>query len=374
MTRFGLSVTDVEERMAELEAQGYDTDKAFDMAVIEAGKAKLELLGSAAGTSAGGMKELAANIGDMVDALKIAVSDGIQPSVDALNILFDVANNGGDVISGIVDANIEQAQGVGDLVEQYKRLDAQLGLGSSFTGTSTDLRDNMEKVQAQILNTAGSVDEWTSALVAMGIANEWQISLHKESYAAAFEQAQVDKAAAAALEEYTRWTEANTAANKRMASQYSMTTTATEDLTMSVADMNYHQEEAYEGMVNSTAVLDANRAALAESKTAYDEARDAAKAFAEQQDEMTRLRTQDFLTAVNDTTTTLTQQPDDRLHHGGGWQRRGHRFMDGCHRRNEQNAVRGRHANAHHAREHESTSGTIRQRRNITRRFADGNG
>ncbi|MBK8131034.1 MAG: hypothetical protein IPK53_19680 [bacterium] len=82
----------------------------------------------------------------------------------------------------------------------------------------------MEKVQAQILNTAGSVDEWTSALVAMGIANEWQISQHKESYAAAFEQAQVDKAAAAALEEYTRWTEANTAANKRMAGQYSMTT------------------------------------------------------------------------------------------------------------------------------------------------------
>ena len=277
----GLSVTDVEERMAELEDQGYDTDKAFDMAVIEAGKAKLELLGSAAGTSAGEMKELAANIGDMVDSLKIAVSDGIQPSVDALNILFDVANNGGDVISGIVDANIEQAQGVSDLVEQYKRLDAQLGLGSSFTGTSTDLRDNMEKVQAQILNTAGSVDEWTSALVAMGIANEWQISQHKESYAAAFAQAQVDKAAAAALEEYTRWTEANTAANKRMASQYSLTTTATEDLTMSVAAMNYHQEEAYEGMISSTAVLDANRAALAESKTAYDEARDAARAFAE---------------------------------------------------------------------------------------------
>ncbi|MBK8131033.1 MAG: hypothetical protein IPK53_19675 [bacterium] len=108
--------------MAELEAQATSTDKAFDMAVIQAGQAKLELLGSAAGTSAGGMKELAANIGDMVDGLKIAVSDGIQPSVDALNILFDVANNGGDVISGIVDANIEQAQGVNDLVEQYKQL------------------------------------------------------------------------------------------------------------------------------------------------------------------------------------------------------------------------------------------------------------
>ena len=49
----GLSVTDVEERMARLEAQGYDTDKAFDMAVIEAGKAKLELLGSAADTASG---------------------------------------------------------------------------------------------------------------------------------------------------------------------------------------------------------------------------------------------------------------------------------------------------------------------------------
>jgi len=54
----GLSMEDVKNRAKALEAQGYSTDKAFDMAVIEAGKAKLEMLGSAADTGAGAMQRL----------------------------------------------------------------------------------------------------------------------------------------------------------------------------------------------------------------------------------------------------------------------------------------------------------------------------
>lgn len=54
----GLSLADVKERAAALEAQGYSTDKAFDLAVIQAGQAKLELLGGAADTGAGAMQRL----------------------------------------------------------------------------------------------------------------------------------------------------------------------------------------------------------------------------------------------------------------------------------------------------------------------------
>jgi hypothetical protein len=49
----GLSVEDVTQRAKELEKQGYSTDAAFDMAVIEAGEAKIELLGDASQTTAG---------------------------------------------------------------------------------------------------------------------------------------------------------------------------------------------------------------------------------------------------------------------------------------------------------------------------------
>lgn len=65
----GISLTDVEQRAKALEAQGYNTDKAFDMAVIQAGQAKLELLGSAADTGAGAMKRLEVATEDMKTSL-----------------------------------------------------------------------------------------------------------------------------------------------------------------------------------------------------------------------------------------------------------------------------------------------------------------
>lgn len=54
----GLSVEDVEDKMKSFEAQGYSTDKAFDMAVIEAGKDKLALLKSEADSASGALKRL----------------------------------------------------------------------------------------------------------------------------------------------------------------------------------------------------------------------------------------------------------------------------------------------------------------------------
>lgn len=65
----GLGMDDVKKRAKELEAQGYSTDKAFDMAVIQAGQAKLELLGSAADTGAGAMQRMEVATTNMKDAL-----------------------------------------------------------------------------------------------------------------------------------------------------------------------------------------------------------------------------------------------------------------------------------------------------------------
>ena len=54
----GLSITDVEERTKGYTDAGVEASKAFDLAVLDALEAKLELVGSAAGTTAGAMQRL----------------------------------------------------------------------------------------------------------------------------------------------------------------------------------------------------------------------------------------------------------------------------------------------------------------------------
>lgn len=77
----GLSVTDVEQRAKALEEQGYSMDEAFDLAVIEAGEAKLLLLGSAADTSAGAWKRMQAEIDNAKDSLALFLSKGLTPYI-----------------------------------------------------------------------------------------------------------------------------------------------------------------------------------------------------------------------------------------------------------------------------------------------------
>ncbi len=312
----GLSVTDVEERAKALEAQGYNTDKAFDLAVIQAGQAKLELLGSAADTTAGRMKKFEANVANLKDNLTLFVADGLGPSVEAMNTLMEVYGEAPSIIGGIVDAQIAEADSVQELIDLYDKLQAQRGIGSLITGTTGDLADNMDKVRDAIYDASASADEYAKSIAALGIpgieANRITEEMAKALYDAAlaeYEATRRERERIDVLERAKKWAEANASANERMASQYRNTSADARDLTMSIADMNWHQEEAYEGMVNSTAVLEENRAATAAAKTAYDEARESAAKFAEAQDEITRARTQDFLTAttkslVEYTTTT----------------------------------------------------------------------
>lgn len=97
----GLSMEDVQKRAKALEAQGYSTDKAFDMAVIQAGQAKLELLGSAADTGAGAMQRLTVQWENMTTAAKgfIALRSegallGVANTFDAVGEASDAGHSG----------------------------------------------------------------------------------------------------------------------------------------------------------------------------------------------------------------------------------------------------------------------------------------
>jgi len=80
----GLSVESVTKRAKELEAAGMSMDKAFDMAVIEAGEAKIGLLGSSANTTAGKIKVLEAALENAKDAFSAAFAEDLVGEISGL--------------------------------------------------------------------------------------------------------------------------------------------------------------------------------------------------------------------------------------------------------------------------------------------------
>ncbi len=96
----GLSVEDVTKRAKELEEQGYSTDAAFDMAVIEAGEAKIELLGDASQTTAGKLKILQTAVREAHDAFARAFTDQLVAQID------EVADSTEQLASGNADSKV----------------------------------------------------------------------------------------------------------------------------------------------------------------------------------------------------------------------------------------------------------------------------
>lgn len=86
----GLSIEDVDAKTEKFIAQGMSMDQAFDMAVIEAGEAKVELLGDAADTTAGQLKIFETGVKNAQDEFKISLVEGFADG------LSDIAANAQD--------------------------------------------------------------------------------------------------------------------------------------------------------------------------------------------------------------------------------------------------------------------------------------
>jgi hypothetical protein len=94
----GLSVEEVTGRFKELKASGMAAQDAFQMAVIEAGEKKLELLGSAAETSAGKLQKFEAGWANSTNAMKIAavqLADNIGLIESLSNVTSGLARSTG---------------------------------------------------------------------------------------------------------------------------------------------------------------------------------------------------------------------------------------------------------------------------------------
>lgn len=80
----GLAIEDVQGRAERLRAQGMATDQAFKFAIIEAGEAKVRLLGDAADTTAGKLLVMEANAKNFGNSFKMAFSENLIQNINAV--------------------------------------------------------------------------------------------------------------------------------------------------------------------------------------------------------------------------------------------------------------------------------------------------
>lgn len=80
----GLSLEDVNARVAKLRESGMSLDEAFDLAVIEAGEAKILLYGDAADTTAGKIKILQASLENAKNAFSQAFAGGVADHISEM--------------------------------------------------------------------------------------------------------------------------------------------------------------------------------------------------------------------------------------------------------------------------------------------------
>lgn len=160
----GLSMEKVKERMEELKAAGMEASEAFDLAVIEEGEAKLELLGSAAETSAGKMKRAEASVANYTDALKlqavqladnIGLFDSLATKASQMNLFIEASDKLEEALSaGAIDQgewgrynDMIRRGGIEDIEKVIHDLDRALRANgvswkSWATATSINMRES----------------------------------------------------------------------------------------------------------------------------------------------------------------------------------------------------------------------------------------
>jgi hypothetical protein len=181
----GLSVTDVEERTRKFIAAGHDASEAFDLAVIEAGEAKLLLLGSAADSSAGAYQRLRVMTAELTDELKRWLAEGLTPVIRTIN------GDYGDAIGNTIEGNLAQVESMEDLIEAGQRLDSQYRgitrVAADLTGAGDEITEGMLATARAMARGSDSFEEYEDNLrLAFGDANLQRI--HDQTFAMGLNQ------------------------------------------------------------------------------------------------------------------------------------------------------------------------------------------
>lgn len=154
----GLSIEEVVTRQRELTAAGQDLDSAFDQAVLEALENRVALLGDASETTAGKLQRMEVAFARIEEAGKLALANALTPAID---LITGVAlGDNAAVVGGIIDRQLQQAQGLVDLVELGQRINSQWGVWSAFTGTAPAMAAGADDVLRELARVSTGFEEF----------------------------------------------------------------------------------------------------------------------------------------------------------------------------------------------------------------------
>jgi hypothetical protein len=163
LKELGLGIEDVEGRVDELTAAGYSLDEAFTLAILEAGRERIELVGGASETAAGKMVIATNAVEDYTSALK----------VQAVQLADNI---------GLFDALAGAAEGMNAFIEAADALDEALRRGVITRQEYNELnamirRGGVEIAQAVREELVGAWEEEARAL-------QWVVDQYDAYYAA----------------------------------------------------------------------------------------------------------------------------------------------------------------------------------------------
>lgn len=185
----GLSVRDVEERVDALRESGLSADQAFKFAIIEAGEAKVELLGDAAETAAGKLKILEANAANAGDSFKMAFSQELVSNVnDMAGGLFEASDSSqrfadaGVFLSGVIYQWLDP---IGKSVDRMKDLSGKFDEGVVSIKAH---KGAVEAERAAMMASLTAIDDRREAIESNNAVLRQAIELEMQNAAAIYRE------------------------------------------------------------------------------------------------------------------------------------------------------------------------------------------
>ncbi len=177
----GLSVDGVRQRAQELEAQGFDANKAFDTAVLEQLEGRLQTLQGGVQDNASAIQEFSAGITNATDRVKVFLAEGLTPWMRLLNGEYSAAVRNAalegvrnaESIAGMGEAGQKAAESAQEYLAQLEALRTGIGRNAeAFNEAQDDVKGFGEAViQALDIQT---VDEFVAAMKTISGESGWR--------------------------------------------------------------------------------------------------------------------------------------------------------------------------------------------------------
>ena len=131
-------------------------------ATLAAGDTLIAQVGGNVDSQADAWARLSVKVSEGTDSFKEFLANGLNPVVSAM------AGDYGNEVENIIDDNLSMAMSFDELVAEAQRMNdvnaLVLGLGTTFTGTTNEIRDGLVDVAGQLAGTAGGFEEFEAVI------------------------------------------------------------------------------------------------------------------------------------------------------------------------------------------------------------------